>query len=142
MERVNEQLKRELSEIVRTDLRDPRVTGVTVTAVEASRDLTFARVFVHLTGTDPERAEAIAGLEAAAVYVRRRLADMLPLRHTPTLRFVEDRAMAHGSRIEILLAEIEIPPEGEDPDEQDEPGPEDDELTMGEEPSAEPPVDA
>jgi len=66
----------------------------------------------------------------------------LPLRHTPTLRFVEDRAMAHGSRIEILLAEIEIPPEGEDPDEQDEPGPEDDELTMGEEPSAEPPVDA
>lgn len=109
--RLNEQLKREISAVLRTQVRDPRLGVVTVTGVEVAADLAVARVYVRTLGAAEERAETLAGLEAAAPFVRRELGRVLHVRRVPELRFAEDRSMDHARRIEALLSEVEIPPE-------------------------------
>jgi len=109
--RLNEQLKREIAEIVRWEVADPRVGPATVTGAEVAPDLTTARVFVALIGTPEERRESLEGLEAAAPFIRSQLADRLELRHTPSLRFIPDDTIAQARRIEELLSEVE-PEEG------------------------------
>jgi ribosome-binding factor A len=105
-ERLNEQLRREISDILRRDVRDPRVGLPTVTRVEVSPDLWMARVFVRIGGTDAERASALEGLEAAAAFVRRDLSGRIKVRRVPELRFELDRTLEHASRIEELLREV------------------------------------
>jgi ribosome-binding factor A len=104
--RLNEQLKREIAELVRTDVRDPRVGLVSVTAVQVATDLGSARVFVRVLGGDAERAESLEGLVAAAPFLRRALGQILHIRRIPELRFEEDRTMEHARRIEQILAEV------------------------------------
>lgn len=109
--RLNEQLKREIAEIVRWEVADPRVGPAAVTGAEVAPDLTSARVFVALIGDDEERRQSLEGLEAAAPYIRSQLAQRLDLRRTPVLRFLPDETMDRAARIEELLAEVE-PEEG------------------------------
>ncbi|MHB1192425.1 MAG: 30S ribosome-binding factor RbfA [Longimicrobiales bacterium] len=104
--RLNEQLKREIAELVRTDVRDPRVGLVSVTAVQVATDLGSARVFVRVLGGDAERAESLEGLVAAAPFLRRALGQILHIRRIPELRFEEDRTMEHARRIEQILSEV------------------------------------
>lgn len=104
--RLNEQIKREISEILRRDVRDPRVGTVTVTRVEVSGDLWMARVFVRLVGSEEERSESLAGLEAAAPYVRRLLGGELYIRRVPEIQFREDRALDHATRIDQILQDL------------------------------------
>lgn len=114
--RLNEQLKRELSELIRTQVRDPRVGVVTITGVETARDLGSARVFVRMTGDAEELASTLEGLDAAAPYLRTLLGRILSIRKIPELRFREDRSFEHARRIESLLAEVmpdEDPPHDE-----------------------------
>lgn len=115
--RLNEQLKREISAVLRTGVRDPRVGTVVVTGVEAAPDLYSARVFVRPVGETEDRHQAMEGLEAAAPFVRRELSQRLSLRRVPELRFEEDRTLEQAMRIEKILDEVE-PEEGweADPD--------------------------
>ncbi|MDX1675223.1 MAG: 30S ribosome-binding factor RbfA [Longimicrobiales bacterium] len=122
IERVNEQLKRELSRIVVREVSDPRVDAVTVTRVSAAPDLTFARVYVQLLGEEADRAETMEGLRAATPYIRSLLADRIAMRRVPELRFERDRSLEHAMRIEELLADAAT---GEDRDEEDGAGPSD-----------------
>ena len=110
--RLNEQLKRELSELIRTEVRDPRVGLVTITGVETAGDLGSARVFVRVTGDAKEVASTLEGLDAAAPFLRGLLGRILRIRKIPELRFREDRSFEHARRIESLLAEV-IPDEDE-----------------------------
>lgn len=112
--RLNEQLKREIAELVRTDVRDPRVGLVSVTGVQVSSDLSFARVFVRVLGDEAERQESLEGLQAAAPFIRRALGQELHIRRIPELRFQEDRSLEHAQRIEEILHEVL--PEGPDDD--------------------------
>jgi ribosome-binding factor A len=105
--RLNEQLKREIAEIVRWEVADPRVGPATVTGAEVAPDLTSARVYVALIGDEAERRASLDGLEAAAPYIRSQLAGRLDLRRTPSLKFFADESLERGSRIEELLAEVE-----------------------------------
>ena len=118
--RLNEQLKREIAGLVRTDVRDPRVGLVSVTAVEVASDLGSARVFVRVLGEERERAESLEGLQAAAPFLRRELGRMLHVRRIPELRFQEDRSMEQAQRIERILSEV-LPEEAPapPPDEED-----------------------
>lgn len=112
VERLNEQVRREVSEILRTEVRDPRVGLVTVTEARCAPDLSFARVYVRTMGGEEE--ELFAGLEAAKPYIRRELGKRLSVRHVPELRFEPDRALEHALHIEKLLSEVlphEPPPE-------------------------------
>jgi ribosome-binding factor A len=104
LERLNEQVKREISEILRTEVRDPRVGLVTVTEARCAPDLSFARVYVR--PLDGEEEDLFAGLEKATPYIRRELGKRLSVRHVPELRFEPDRALEHALHIEKLLSEV------------------------------------
>jgi len=104
--RLNEQLKRELAEMIRRDVRDPRVGTVTVTGVDVTRDLSVAKVYVRVPGGAPALAETLEGLAAAAPYLRGLLGRALKVRKVPELRFREDRSMEQALRIEQVLSEV------------------------------------
>lgn len=110
--RLNEQLKRELALLIRTDVRDPRVGVVTVTGVEVTNDLSLARVFVRVPGPDAEVEDALRGLEAAAPFLRGALGKELRIRRIPGLRFQRDQSLEHALRIEEILSDVL--PEGDD----------------------------
>jgi ribosome-binding factor A len=105
IKRVNEQLRRELSQIVVGEVKDPRVGPVTVTRVQTAPDLTLARVFLQVTGDERERKETLTGLRAATPFIRSALGQRLPMRRVPELRFEVDRNLEHALRIEELLRE-------------------------------------
>jgi ribosome-binding factor A len=103
MRRVDEAMREVLSEAITSELKDPRVGFVTVTAVDTAPDLRQARVFVSVLGTGSERRRSLDGLRSAHGYLQRRIADQLHLKHTPTLEFVYDNTAERAQRIESLL---------------------------------------
>lgn len=105
LERVNQVLREELSRLIRSEVKDPRVETVTVTRVETTPDLMHATVFVRTLTDAVAVEEAIAGLESAEGFVRARLGRELRLRRIPDFRFVADHALEHVRRIEALLEE-------------------------------------
>ena len=118
--RLNEQLKRELSELIRTQVRDPRVGLVTITGVEVAADLGSARVFVRRGGTEGDLESTLEGLAAAAPFLRSELGRILSIRKIPELRFQKDRSLEHAQRIEQILSEVIVPEKKPDPDEDSE----------------------
>jgi ribosome-binding factor A len=119
MRRVDGAMRTVLSDAIATDLKDPRVGFVTVTAVKTSPDLRDARVYVSVLGNTEAREESIDGLRSAHGYLQRRLATELRLKHTPTLSFHYDESVDHGMRISELLDDVAPGPEPEpEPEEQ------------------------
>lgn len=113
-------IQKELSDLVERKLRDPRVQGVTITDVRVTPDLRTADVYVSRLGEEEEMREALAGLNAAAGYLKRELAPRLDLRFMPDLRFHLDRSWQQGARIDSLLEQIaaEHEPHTEEPEEE------------------------
>ncbi len=105
MRRVDEAMREVLSGVIMSELKDPRVGFVTVTAVDTSSDLRHARVFVSVLGSAAVRRRSLDGLRSAHGYLQRRVADELRLKHTPTLEFAYDDTTDRAQRIEQLLAE-------------------------------------
>ena len=103
MRRVDEAMREVLSGAITSELKDPRVGFVTVTAVETSPDLRHARVFVSVLGSDAERRRSLDGLRNAHGYLQRRVADEVRLKHTPTLEFAYDDSAERSLRISELL---------------------------------------
>lgn len=106
--RVEEQIQRLLSDLIRSQVRDPRVTGVVITEVRASRDLGVAWIHYSLIGTEarplPETlADVQAGLDKAAGFLRSQLARELSTRTVPELRFRYDEAAQRGRDLEDLI---------------------------------------
>jgi ribosome-binding factor A len=110
MRRVDEAMREVLSGAITSELKDPRVGFVTVTAVQTTTDLRQARVYVSVLGADAVRRRSLDGLRSAHGYLQRRVAEELRLKHTPTLEFVYDDTTDRGQRIEELL-EREAGPE-------------------------------
>jgi len=104
--KVADLIQEELSDIIARRVRDPRVEGVTITGVRVSPDLRYAEVYFSQFGDDEARQSALAGLTAAAGFMRHELAPRLDLRYTPELRFHVDRSWEEGARIDALLEEI------------------------------------
>ncbi len=103
--RLNQLLREELARLIQTEIKDPRVGSVTITRVEATRDMSYADVYVRTLTDAVPVDDAIAGLESAEGFVRRRLGRDLHLRRIPDFRFHADRALEHVQRIESLLEE-------------------------------------
>lgn len=104
-DRVAQQLQREISVILQRELKDPRIGMVTVSDVDVSRDLSFAKVFVTKFDQDPESVkESIKRLTEAAGFVRSLLAKRLKLRIVPDLTFVHDTSLTEGLRISELVS--------------------------------------
>ncbi len=113
VERLNEQFRRELTEILHGAAKDPRVGQVTVTGVRTAPDLSFARVFVAPGPDEATEQERLKGLRAALPFLRRELGARMRIRRVPELRFEIDRALAYGQRIEELLHEVASAGSGE-----------------------------
>lgn len=99
--RVGQQLQRALSEIMRRELRDPRLGMVTLTEVRMSSDLGYATVYYSMLGGDEQQAQEI--LEEAADQLRGPVGRALGLRHSPELRFVKDELIEGGARLSALI---------------------------------------
>jgi ribosome-binding factor A len=107
IDRIEEQLRIELSEIVEHEIQDPRVGLTSVTAVKVSPDLRHAHVFVTVLGDEAQQKKAMEGLRSAASFVRRALSKRLQhMRRIPELTFDYDESVEKGMRIEELLDRI------------------------------------
>jgi len=101
--RIAEQIQRELSDIIRLELNDPRVGMITITDVDVSPDHSHAKVFFTLLGNDAKIQETGGALQHAAGFLRSRLAHSLKLRTTPQLRFAYDVSVERGVRLSRLI---------------------------------------
>ena len=118
--RINMEVQRELSEIIRTEIKDPRVNGAmtSVVAVEVTPDLKYCKAYISVMGSDEEKKDTIAGLRSAEGYVRRQLAKRLNLRNTPEIQFVLDQSIEYGVHMSRLIDEVnkETPERDEEDD--------------------------
>lgn len=105
-ERVSEALREELSEIIEYELSDPRVRGVTVTAVHVTPDLRHAHVMVSTGGTPEETQQALEGLEHASHYLRRELSSRIRVWRIPELHFEQESSSGAANRVEQLLDRV------------------------------------
>ncbi len=112
--RINEEVQRELSSLIRT-VKDPRVqeTMVSITAVDTSSDLRYAKIFISCLDKSRSR-EVLRGLKSASGYLRRELGRSLRLRYTPELQFVEDDSIDQGAHILELIESLDIPEDEEE----------------------------
>lgn len=104
--RVAEQLRRELAALLLQEVKDPRVKLVSVSAVEISRDLSHAKVFISVLGDKQAVQAALTALEHAAGFLRRELGHRMRLRSVPQLHFHHDTSMEEGAHINELLAKV------------------------------------
>ena len=113
MDKINEELKKELSVIIDNNLKNPHITGmISVTKVKTSPDLRYARVYISLLNSKNVK-ETLDGLKSASGFMRSELAKRVNLRYTPELRFEIDDSMKYGAKIENILKNI-IPKNDED----------------------------
>lgn len=103
---VGELLKEELDDIIRREVKDPRIGFFSITQVEVPPDLRTARVFVSVLGDDDERAATLSALEKAAKFIRFHLKPRLRMRQIPELEFRDDRSMEYAHQISQTLREV------------------------------------
>jgi ribosome-binding factor A len=103
-DRISEEIKKEVSSLIQNGLKDPRLPKmISVTAVEATRDLSYAKIFISVLGSDEEKANALKGLKSAAGFIRREVGHRLQLRYTPEMLFELDNSIERGVYISKLI---------------------------------------
>ena len=105
---VGEFLREELTDIVRREVKDPRIGFFSLTHVDVSTDLRSARVYVSVLGTDDERSETLAALRSATGFIRHHLRPRLRLRQIPDLDFRDDRSMEYAEQIGRTLRDLQL----------------------------------
>ena len=103
--RVGEQVQRELAALIRDEIKDPRLGMVSISAVEVSRDLGHARVYVSVLGNEEKSGESVAVLNHASGFLRHKLGKLMRMRTVPELRFYLDRSLQEGARLGALINE-------------------------------------
>ena len=104
--RRNSEVQRALAEIIRADIKDPRISPLcSVTAVIVTADLKVCKAWISVLGDEEAEAATMAGLEAAKGFIRSRLAQTVNMRNTPEIRFVLDQSIAYGARMSQLIDE-------------------------------------
>jgi ribosome-binding factor A len=110
--RAAEAIRQVVSTAILTELRDPRISGVTVTFVEVSADLRHAKVHVSVMGDEKAQALCIKGLESAGGFLQGRVGDRIETRYTPRLQFILDKGVKNSAEVVKILEEV-LPPESE-----------------------------
>jgi len=105
-ERVEELLRREISDIIRREVKDPRIGFVTVTDAEVSGDLSYAKVFVSVLGTMEQQEATLKGLNSATRFIRGEFGQRIKMRQVPEISFRFDKSIQHGARIHELLEQV------------------------------------
>lgn len=116
--RINSEVQRALSELIRMGVKDPRVSSLTsVTDVEVAPDLKTAKVFVSVLGDEKKQKDTLEGLKSAMPYLRSRLAKSINLRNTPELRFHLDTSIEYGMHMSALINQVKAKDKAEDSEE-------------------------
>jgi ribosome-binding factor A len=105
-ERLAEIIKKEVSDMVRDELKDPRIGFVTITGVEVSTDLRYTKIFFSVLGSEEEARASLEALNRARGYVRSELARRIRLRHAPEISFKLDPSIQRGIRVMELLKDV------------------------------------
>lgn len=107
IERVNALLRQEIGSVVADELKDPRISSiVSITRVETSRDLGFAKVYVSVLGTDQEKADTLRALGSAAGFIHRSIRPNLRMRSVPHLAFYLDEAIERGAEMVAFIDKV------------------------------------
>ena len=105
--RINMEVQRELSEIIRLEIKDPRIHGMTtVVAVSVTPDLKFCKAYISILGDEEAGNATIEGLKSAEGYIRRELARRVNLRNTPEIKFILDQSIEYGVNMSKLIDEV------------------------------------
>ncbi|NLM40818.1 MAG: 30S ribosome-binding factor RbfA [Firmicutes bacterium] len=111
--RLAQEIKREVSSILATEVKDPRLGMISITDVEVSRDLALAKIYFSLLGDEEERMRTLEGLNRAKGFIRSELAKRIRVRHVPEIAFVFDPSLEQGARMDALLKSLQISKEDE-----------------------------
>ncbi|MCL2620537.1 MAG: 30S ribosome-binding factor RbfA [Defluviitaleaceae bacterium] len=107
MVRINDEIMKELSEILRSGIKDPRMTAMaSVVRVETTQDLKFAKAYISIMGDDEAKEKTMAAIENAKGHIRSTVAKAIDLRQTPEFTFVLDESLDHGDRINQILDDV------------------------------------
>ena len=105
--RINMEVQRELSEIIRSGIKDPRIHPMTsVVAVEVTPDLKYCKAYISVLGDEEAAKATVEGLRSASSYVRRELARRANLRNTPEIKFILDQSIEYGVNMSKLIDEV------------------------------------
>lgn len=105
--RVNAEVMRELGNIIRSGIKDPRISPMTsVVAVEVTPDLKFCKAYISVLGDDKAKQDTIKGLKSAEGYIRRQLASSINLRNTPQITFVIDQSIEYGVNMSKKIDQV------------------------------------
>lgn len=109
--RINEEMRRELSDIIQNEIRDPRLNAmISVTKVDVTKDLRYAKVYVSIFGSEEEKTNSLNALKSSAGFLRREIGHRVNLRHTPELSIYLDTSIEQGMHIDALLEKIKEKP--------------------------------
>jgi ribosome-binding factor A len=117
--RVGEQMKKELSEIIGRKIKDPRIGFVTVTDVQVSGDLQQAKVYISVLGDEEQRENTLKGLAKAKGFIRTEVGQRIRLRKTPEIIFEWDESMEYGNRINSILHQLQNDSDGNEKENED-----------------------
>lgn len=107
MIRINDEIKKELSEIIRADLKDPRVGVITsVLKVETTNDLKYCKVYISVLGDEEKKKEVMSVIKGASGFIRSLIAKRINLRITPEFRFILDDSLDYSFKIDKILKDI------------------------------------
>lgn len=117
--RINSEVQKELSVIIREDIKDPRIHFLTsVTDVQVAPDLKTCKAYISVMGEEEEQQDTLAGLKSAEGYIRRELAHRVNLRNTPEITFILDDSIAYGAAMSRKIADLHVERyDSEEPDE-------------------------
>ena len=105
--RINMEVQRELSQIIRSEIKDPRIHPLTsVVAVEVTPDLKYCKAYISVLGDEEAGKATIEGLRSAASFVRRELAHRVNLRNTPEIKFILDQSIEYGVRMSKKIDDV------------------------------------
>jgi ribosome-binding factor A len=109
-ERMSVEIKRILAAIIQEHIKDPRIdfSAVSVTRVDVAQDISHARVYISVLGSEEKQAETMQALQKARGFIRSELAQAIQIRHAPDLEFRLDRSIEHGIRISSLLDSLHV----------------------------------
>lgn len=111
--RLQDRIKKDISDILHTDIRDPRIGFITITRVSLTRDMRFARIMFSLFDEDSSVSRTLTGLESATGAIRSLLGKRLGIRRVPELRFIHDRGVEHSIKMQELLDNMDSAETGE-----------------------------
>ncbi|WP_315114858.1 30S ribosome-binding factor RbfA [uncultured Clostridium sp.] len=105
--RINEEVRKEVSNIIQYDIKDPRMNAmVSITKVNVTKDLRYAKIYVSIFGNDEEKKNTLEVLKNSSGFIRREVGHRINLRYTPEILFELDNSIEHGMHIDAILAHI------------------------------------